>query len=263
MLNIPAKPKERIIVGVKRFQPVIRAARDKDINESDTVAIVTDMLAEVFGYEKYTEITSEFTIKKTFCDLAIKLNDEPRLLIEVKAAGMELKDQHIRQAVDYGSNAGIDWVVLTNSVVWKVYKVIFSKPITTDLVYEIDMLAVNTRKDADLEFIYYLCREALSKNSKAALESYHAQKQLLNKYIIGQILQSDIVLDAIRKVMKKMSSDSRVSDDEIKEILIDEVIKRDVIDDDKATDARKLVTKMLAQKPTVEKQAKEPVPIEA
>ena len=36
-------------------------------------------------------------------------------------AGLALKDDYVRQAVDYGANAGIDFVVLTNSIKWKVY----------------------------------------------------------------------------------------------------------------------------------------------
>jgi hypothetical protein len=84
--------------------------KNRDINESDTVTIITDILEIIFGYKNIDEITSELAIKKTFCDLAIKLDGEIRLLIEVKAAGIDLKEQHIRQAVNYGSNSGLDWV---------------------------------------------------------------------------------------------------------------------------------------------------------
>ena len=62
------------------------------MNESDTVVIVMDMLQEIFGYDKYSDITSEHAIKGTFCDLAIKLEGAVQLLIEVKAIGLELKD---------------------------------------------------------------------------------------------------------------------------------------------------------------------------
>lgn len=40
--------------------------------KSDTVTIVTDMLEEVFGFDKYSEITREYAIQGTFCDLSIK-----------------------------------------------------------------------------------------------------------------------------------------------------------------------------------------------
>ena len=127
MTTIPAKIRANLVDGIKKYQPIVKKARDKDVNESDTVTIIADMLSDIFGYDKYSEVTSEFAIKKTFCDLAIKLDGEPKLLIEAKAAGLELKDQHIKQAVDYGANSGIEWVVLTNGVYWKIYNIVFEE----------------------------------------------------------------------------------------------------------------------------------------
>lgn len=254
MVKIPAKTKERLLAGVKRFQPIVKAARDKDINESDTVAIITDILSEVFGYDKYTEITSEYAIKKTFCDLAIKLNDQPKLLIEAKAAGLELKDQHIKQAVDYGANAGIEWVVLTNGVSWKVYSIVFGKPISAELVYDFDFTTLNPKKQNELEMLYYLARESMTKGNRTSLDEYHAQQQLVNKVTIAQILVADPVLDTVRKTLRKMSPDLKVSNEEIHQIISDEIIKRDVMDDERTADARKKVAKAL--KPAASKPAK-------
>lgn len=254
MVKIPAKAKERLIAGVKRFQPIVKKAQAKDINESDTVAIITDILSDVFGYDKYTEITSEYAIKKTFCDLAIKIGDEPKLLIEAKAAGLELKDQHIKQAVDYGANAGIEWVVLTNGVSWKVYSIVFGKPISAELVYDFDFTALNPKKQNELEMLYYLARESMTKGNRTSLDEYHAQQQLVNKVTIAQILLADPVLDTVRKTLRKMSPDLKVSNEEIHQIISDEIIKRDVLDDDRTADARKKVTKAL--KPAASKPPK-------
>jgi len=84
------------------------------------------MLSEIFGYDKYSEITSEFSIRSTYCDLATKLNGKLELLIEVKAIGLELKDTYVKQAVDYAANQGVDFVVLTNGLLWKAFKVTFT-----------------------------------------------------------------------------------------------------------------------------------------
>jgi hypothetical protein len=73
-MPIPTKVSARIAAGLKRFQPILAAAKSRDVNESDTVVVVTDVLQEVFGYDKYSEITSEHSIRGTFCDLAIKLD---------------------------------------------------------------------------------------------------------------------------------------------------------------------------------------------
>lgn len=246
MVTIPAKVKDRLVTTIKRFQPIVSKARDKDINESDTVTIIVDILSEMLGYDKYTEITSEFAIKKTFCDLALMLDNTPRILIEVKAAGIDLKEQHIKQAVDYGSNSGVDWVVLTNAYTWKVYKVIFGKPVTTDLIYEFNLPDINTRKDQELEFLYYLTKESIQKGSKAGLSDYVAQKQVLNRFVIGQMLMDESVISAIRKNLKKMASESKATNEEIAKILVEEVIKREVIDGDKAAEAKKAVHKAKA-----------------
>ncbi len=107
MANVPSRIADRITSGIKRFQPILAAAKSRDVGESDTVTIVVDMLSDVFGYDKYSEITSEHAIRGTFCDLATKIDGVLQLLIEVKAIGLELKDQHVKQAVDYASNQAL------------------------------------------------------------------------------------------------------------------------------------------------------------
>jgi hypothetical protein len=84
MPQVPSKTAARLSAAIKRFQPIIASAKSRDANESDTVIIVTDMLSEVFGYDKYSEITSECSIRGTWCDLAIKIDGAIEYLIEVK-----------------------------------------------------------------------------------------------------------------------------------------------------------------------------------
>ena len=76
MASIPNKVKDRLVAGIKRFQPILSSAKARDINESDTVTIVNDVLAYVLGYDKYSEITSEFVIRGTYVDLAIKIEGQ-------------------------------------------------------------------------------------------------------------------------------------------------------------------------------------------
>lgn len=255
MASISAKVKNRLNDSVKRFKPIVQRAKDKDVNESDTVAIITDILSEVFGYDKYSDITSEFAIKKTYCDLAIKIDGHPSILVEAKAAGLNLKEQHIKQAVDYGSNSGIEWVVLTNSVHWMVYRIIFGKPVLSELVYDFDFTQVNTKKDSDIELLYYLTKEAMSKSGKAYLDEFYSHKKMINKFVVAQTILSDPVLDAIRKTIKKISPDAKGTNEEIYKIINEEIIKRDVLDDEKTTSAKRMVTKALnAQKKPNDKQ---------
>jgi len=85
MGNVPTAVAKRLITAVPKFKKVLTSARERDINESDTVTIVTDMLDEIFGFDKYSEITKEYCIQGTYCDLAIKSGKRIEYLLEVKA----------------------------------------------------------------------------------------------------------------------------------------------------------------------------------
>lgn len=242
MTTIPSKVQLRLTTGLKKFQAIVTNAKAKDINESDTVVIITDILAELFGYDKYSEITSEQAVKKTWCDLAIKIDGKLHFIIEVKAAGLDLKDDHIRQATDYGSNSGVDWIILTNGTNWKLYKIIFSKPVSHELVYEFDITKLSPKKESDLELLYCVCRESLG---KSVLEAYHAQKQSLSRFVIGQIILTDSIIDSIKKTLKKVAPDAKVTNEEILSIVENEVLKREVLEGDKACEAKKRILKAL------------------
>jgi hypothetical protein len=239
-MGIPAKHFERLSDGIKKFQPILLSAKKRDINESDTVVIITDILTEVFGYDKYSDITTEHVVRKTFCDLAIKIDNKVKLLIEVKAIGLELKDNHVQQAVDYGANAGIEWVILTNGYIWQIYRISFTKPIDKELIHEINILELNHKKEDDLEPIYVLCKEGLG---KSLLDDFHSQKQALSKYFIGQMLLTETVLDIIKRELKRVSPGVRIENDEIETVLTNEVIKREVMEGDRAIDARKKISR--------------------
>src|SRR5579872_2150282 len=108
---------DRIAMQLKRYQVILADAKNRDISESDTVVIVGDMLSDVLGYKKYTEIATEFAIRGTHVDLAVKIGEDIRFLVEAKAIGVLLKDTHVKQAIDYGANHGIEWVILTTGMV--------------------------------------------------------------------------------------------------------------------------------------------------
>jgi hypothetical protein len=108
-MNIPAKFSKRVNENLKKYQGVITQIKKKDANESDTVTVITDILQDIFGYDKYSDITSEYAIRGTYCDLAIlDSHKKIRFLIEVKAISVALNDNHIKQALDYGANAGVN-----------------------------------------------------------------------------------------------------------------------------------------------------------
>jgi len=240
MATVPKRVAERISAGIKRYQPILAAARTRDVGEADTVTIIKDLLAEIFGYDKYAEVTSEHAIRGTYCDLAIRIDGTLQFLIEVKAIGIDLKDAHVKQAVDYAANQGVDWVLLTNGATWRVYRIVFAKPIDQELVLELDFCALNHRTAADIESLFLWCKEGLS---GSALSEYQSQRQALSRFFLGQMVLSDAVVNVIRRELRRASPDVRITSDQIREVLASEVIKRDVTEGDKADDAKKKIAR--------------------
>lgn len=258
MANIPKRVAERLVATIKRFQPVLGEARKRDVGEADTVTIVKDMLADVFGYDKYAEVTSEYAIRGTYCDLATRIDNVLQALIEVKAIGLDLKDAHIKQAVDYAANEGVEWVLLTNGLRWRVYRVVFAKPIDHELVVDIDFCALNPRSEADLDLLYLWCKEGWI---RSVLGDYHTQRQALSRFFVGAMLQTEPVLDVIRRELRRVSPDVRIDIEQIRAVLVDEVIKREVLDGEKADEARKKVARSAAKALRAATQRKDDKPV--
>jgi hypothetical protein len=244
MANIPQKVADRLAAGIKKFQPILAAAQAHDANESDTVIIITDMLSELFGYDKYTEITTEKCIRGTFCDLSIKVNDATQSIIEAKAINQELKESYVKQAVDYAVNGPVDWVVLTNGILWRVYRVIFAKPVDHELVIEINFPALNGHVAADLEALFLFTKESWG---KSALNDFYDQKQALSRFSIGAVLLTEPVLGVVRRELKRLSPDVRIEVEQIRAVLEQEVLKREVVEGDKAEAASKRIAKVASK----------------
>lgn len=237
---VPNKVATRLSSAIKRFQLVIASAKSRDAHESDTVIIVTDMLSEVFGFDKYSEITSECSIRGTWCDLAIKIDGTIEYLIEVKAIGLDLKDSYTKQAVDYSANQGTDWVILTNAEIWRIYKITFSKPIDSELVLEINFSDLNPKKSSDIELVYNLTREGWM---KSALGEFHTRKQALSRFFMGALVVSNPVLEVIRRELRRISPDVKIGLEQIKSVLVSDVLKREVVESEKAEEARKKINR--------------------
>jgi hypothetical protein len=243
-MAVPNKIAARIATGLRRFQPILAAARSRDVNESDTVVIVTDVLQDIFGYDKYADITSEYMIRGTYVDLAIKLDGELKLLIEVKAIGLELKDSFVKQAIDYAANQGVEWVALTNGVTWRAYKVTFAKPIESELVVEFNLCELNPKNPDHLELVLLLAKESWQ---KARLGEYHTQKQALSRFSVAAMILSDPVMEVVRREVRRMSPGVKIELADIDRVLRSEVFKREVLEGEKAEAARKHVQKAAAR----------------
>lgn len=258
MASIPKKVAERFARAIPKFQRVIQIAKDRDVNESDTVAVLNDILGEVFGYEKYLEVTSELAIRGTFCDLALKVENKFQFLLEAKAVGISLKEAHMKQACDYGANNGVQWIVLTNAIEWRLYRIRFEQPINYDLVCSFDFMMLNPKDEKDQDILFLLTKEGLAKNAR---EEFYEKVQSVNRYVIGQLIFAEPVLDAIRKELKKLSDGMKIEAEEIEAILKAEVIKREIVEGDQADAAKARVYKFYRKNAAPRKPKADEVPV--
>lgn len=249
MLKISKKAVDRIAKNIKIYQGIAQSHKSKDVSEADTVTLVKDILSYCFGYDKYQELTSEQQIRGTYCDLAVKIDGKIKYLIEVKAAGVGLNDAHLRQALAYGANQGIEWVVLTNAIEWRLYRIKFGQPIDHEEVSAFNLLDVSTKKDEDLRKMFLLCREGLGSD---AMGAYHQHTQILNRFTIAQLILTEPVVLSVRKELKKLFPDVKIDQQQISDILHNEVLKREVIEGEKAKETQQKIKRLLGK---VSKQA--------
>ena len=243
MIQIPAKVRNRLSKEIPAFRKLLKKLKDKDVNEADTVTVVSDMLEKVFGFDRYSEITREYAIRGTYCDVAIKIAGKIEYLIEVKSAGIagiKLKYAHIRQAVNYGAHEGIPWVVLTNGIDWILYKVSLKGKIESEEVIRFNLIDLNHRNTQDLEKVFVLCKKGVSKK---LMEEMYQYKRIVNSSVLVDVLFSEETLRSIRTQLKKIGKGAKADDEELTRMLKNEVIKRELINVRESKDYKSVVKK--------------------
>jgi predicted type IV restriction endonuclease len=229
---------DRAKPALRRYQKAFDSAKSRDVNESDTRVIISDFVAEVLGFDKYSELTTELAVKSTFCDLAIKFKGKLKFLIECKSAGTSLKDNHLRQATDYAANEGVEWVVLTNGPEWHVHRMRFEQPIRSDEVFAFNLLDPDLKNVELLERLYLISREG---TAATAIDEYWEQKEATSRFVVAQLLLSENILSALRRQLRRMYPGVKITEEELAELLGNEVLKRDVLEGDRAAEAARII----------------------
>ncbi len=137
---------------------------------------------------------------------------------------------------------GIEWVLLTNAITWKVYRIKFAQPIDWDEVCCIEMGEISSRSADDLAKLYMLCRESVSTD---VLKAYHRQAQILNRYVLAELVQSEPLLSILRREFRRLF-DLKTSNEEIHSMLVNLVIKRDAVDGDSPKTAKATVRRAVS-----------------
>ena len=215
------KALERVAKGLRKYKSVAQKARANGAKESDTRMIVSSIVSDALGWDAFDNLTGEYRIKGSYADFVIRKDGKHFIIIEVKAISTSLNEKHLYQAISYAANEGVEWVILTNGAEWRLYRVLFNKPVEHQLVFEVSLLDEALKPKEKAELMYLLTPEAQRKDE---LEVHYQRMKALAGSNIAKLLLSESVLTRLRAEIKA-DSGNRVALDELGQLLVDCVIR--------------------------------------
>jgi predicted type IV restriction endonuclease len=218
------KARERIARGLRKFKSVAQKASANGAKESDTRMIVSSVVSDVLGWDAFDNLTGEFRIKGSFADFVIRRDGKHYIIIEVKSVTTRLSEKHLYQAVSYAANQGVEWVILTNGAEWQLHRVLFTKPVASELIFEVSLLDDEMKPKDKVDLLYLLTPEALRKDE---LEAYYQRTRAIAGHNIARLMLSESVLTKLRAEIKA-DSGYRLALDELAQILVGCVLRADV-----------------------------------
>lgn len=224
-----------ILKDLKKYMPIFQQAHDEAINEAETSMRISKFFEDVLGYDVFKEISREHVVKERNVDYAIKLNGKIKYFIEVKPAGIALKEKHIEQAESYAANSGVPWVLLTNGIYWQLYHLTFDEGIQSDIIWTVDLISDDI-KEASLK-LGMLHRKSVLKGE---IEDYFEKIKTLSPKSVMHAIFHESTLRVIRACLKK-SHGIRVDEQELADNIKKMISKEtwELIGDVKITRKRK------------------------
>lgn len=171
------------------------------VDESATRIMINYFLTEILGYKELEEIKTEYRIRQEYADYVVQLKRKKHFVVEVKSIDIDINEKHLRQSLSYAANEGIDWILLLNGREIQLYRVNFGKPISTTLIYKIDLLSTDDFKKAP-ELIWFLTKRAVEKGE---LETFWKKTTALNPVNLSKLLYSEEIVKRLRNDLKEQT----------------------------------------------------------
>lgn len=230
------KAKARIKGGLRRMTNIVERGIRDEYKEADTRKIVSDVLTEYLGWDKFENVTAEQMIGSRYADYVVKTSEEDVFVVEVKQIGLKLKETHLNQARQYATDEGIDWIILTNGDEWQVYRTtIVGKIPKTQHVFTVRLSGKDMKPAEKTELLYLLSEEA---NRKKEIECYYDRRVALSASNLGDHILKEDVLNKIRLSLKAETG-QKLTNAEIAEALVTRLFDRERVTDDHQKAVRK------------------------
>ena len=249
MVKLPSKIKKAIGLQLKQFYPVIQnlKSRGTRTSEDDARIVLNDMLNDVLGYDKYTELRTEQREKAGRLDYVLKLTEGPYAskkdkidcVIEAKAIHQDLTPKYVDQTLTYCLTTNTKYFILTNVRQWHLYKIKPAQKETrpdAELIHEVDFTQPNNMEALAEEF-YILSRASYLAGN---WERVATLKRATNVNDIFTILLSQKAIKLVTKLL------SEIHGVRIPEELVGEIIETQLGDDQKLKVNRTLLKRLNA-----------------
>lgn len=171
------------------------------LDESATRLMTNNFLTEILGYKELEEIKTEYRIRSEYADYVIQLKRKKHFVVEVKSIDLDLNERHLRQSLSYAANEGIDWILLLNGREIRLFRVNFGKPITTTLIYKLDLLNTEDFKKAPA-LLWYLTKKAVEKGE---LEDFWKRTDALTPANLAKLVYSEQTVKHLRSELKQLT----------------------------------------------------------
>jgi hypothetical protein len=191
--------RRRLLAEVKAYHRRYLRKKLVDLDESGTRLMVNTFLTEVLGFASIEEVKTEYMIKGTYADYVIQIRGTRHFLVEVKSLSLTLTDKHLRQAINYGANEGIEWVLLTNGRQFELYRIIFGKPIDSKRVLSIDLSDRKSFKGS-VEQLQHMHKESIVRKG---LDELWNKCMALDPSNVAGILMAPQVVNFIRRTLRR------------------------------------------------------------
>ena len=211
---------ERLKLAIKKYSKPLSDLAARDANEGDTRLLVTDFLCDGLGYDKFTDLTTEYSVKGEFADFGVRIDGEMVAFIEVKRTNTKLGAKQLRQVQSYAANEGVEWMILTNGAEWHVYHLSTTVPLVNELLFSVDLLGPESTPSKAAALLY-LSREAMKKNH---IDDLWRTKRATSPKSLGEVLRSEAVIEAIRQELRR-STGHRIEPAEILRLLEETVVR--------------------------------------
>jgi len=214
---------DRLCRKIEEIRAKLENLRRHALKETSTRTIIIDSLLESLGWDirDPDEVQLEYpTVDGKSVDYALKINKKTVLLVEAKCLEDPLTDvKAITQVVGYAANDGVEWCVLTNGVLWKVYRSVEKCPAPDKLMFEVSLNppgleGISTEQIA--KQMWRFSRDEMAKGTLDALGEQTFTDSKVEKAL--DALMSDAPR-ALLNLINKVTQDEYLKPQKIKESL--------------------------------------------